>query len=119
MDKVYSKITAQNNLWNKFIRYDKVVPGQAEVGNIHFAPNSEKDYEWGNPRYVPSRCEDWFNFPNFKSAVKQVNCTEWGGGDIRSHHRWWLKHLPKVGGRTNGIANNWWQYVLDPNRVTV
>jgi hypothetical protein len=51
--------------------------------------------------------------------VKQVNCAEWGGGEIHAHHKWWLKHLPKVGGHTNGIANNWWQYVLDLNRVTV
>jgi hypothetical protein len=119
LDRVYSPIALQNNLWKKFTRYDKTSPGQAEVGNIHFAPNSDKDYEWGNPRYVASRCDDWFNFPNFKNTLKQVNCTEWGGGEIRAHHKWWLKHLPKVGGRTNGIANNWWQYVLDPNRVIV
>jgi hypothetical protein len=119
MDKVYSPLAGQDNLSNKFSRYDKAFPGQAEVGNIHYAPNSNNAYEWGNPRYVPSRCDDWYNFPNFKNVVKQVNCAEWGGGDIRAHHKWWLKHLPKVGGRTNGIANNWWQYVLDPNRVKV
>lgn len=119
MDKVYTRLSAQNNLWKKFIRYDKAFPGQAEVGNIHYAPNSIKDYEWGNPRFVSSRCDDWYNFPNFKGGTKQVNCAEWGNGDIRAHHKWWLKHLPKVGGRTNGIANNWWQYVLDPNRVAV
>ncbi len=119
LDKVYSRISTPNNLWKKFIRYDKTAPGQAEVGNIHFAPNSEKDYDWGNPRYVPSRCDDWYYFPNFKNIVKQVNCSDWGDGDIRAHHKWWLKHLPKVGGRTNGIANNWWQYLLDPNRVIV
>ena len=38
---------------------------------------------------------------------------------MRAYTKWWLKHLPKVGGRTNGIANNWWQYIMDPNRVTV
>jgi hypothetical protein len=119
MNKVYSHLPDQNNLWKKYIRYDKVFPGQAEVGSIHFAPNSQQDYEWGNPRYVPSRCEDWYNFPNFKGTVKQVNCVDWGGGDIRAHHKWWLKHLPKVGGKTNGIANNWWQYVTDLNRVPV
>jgi hypothetical protein len=119
LEKVYSQTAQPNNLWKKFSRYDKAFPGQAEVGGIHYAPNSEKDYDWGNPRYIPSRCEDWFNFPNFKSSVKQVNCAEWGGGEIRAHHKWWLKHLPKAGGRTNGIANNWWQYVLDPNRVNV
>jgi hypothetical protein len=119
MDKVYSKLAPENNLWKKFARYDKAFPGQSEVGSIHYAPNSDKDYDWGNPRLVASHCADWANFPNFKSATKQVNCAEWGGGEIRAHHKWWLKHLPKVGGQTNGIANNWWQYILDPNRVSV
>lgn len=119
LDRVHARQPAQSNLWKKFIRYEQTAPGQAEVGNIHFAPNSERDYDWGNPRYVASRCADWDNFPNFKGGVKQVNCAEWGGGEIRAHHKWWLKHLPKVGGQTNGIANNWWQYILDLNRVQV
>jgi hypothetical protein len=119
MDKVYSKLAVENNLWKKFSRFDKAFPGQSEVGSIHYAPNSDKDYDWSNPRLVTSRCTDWANFPSFKGTTKQVNCAEWGGGDIRTHHKWWLSHLPKVGGKTNGVANNWWQYVLDPNRVSV
>lgn len=119
MQKVYSRETPENNLWQKFIRYDKSHPGQSECGNIHFAPNSESDYDWGNMRIVNSRCDDWYQFPNLTGAFKQVNANDWGNGDIRAHHTWWLKHFPKVGGRTNGIANNWWQYVLDPNRLTV
>src|SRR5512133_412512 len=45
MDKVYSKLSAENNLWKKFARYDRTFPGQSEVGSIHFAPNSDKDYD--------------------------------------------------------------------------
>jgi hypothetical protein len=119
LEKVFERSTTPANLWRKFIRYDKTAPGQAEVGSVHFAPNSEKDYDWGNPRYVTSYCDDWYNFPNFKGVNRQVNCAEWGNGEIRAHHTWWLKHLPKTGGRTNGIANNWWQYILDLNHVTV
>jgi hypothetical protein len=119
MEKVYARATPAANLWNKFIRYDQAFPGQAEVGNVHFAPNSERDYDWGNPRFVASRCDDWYGFPNLRGVVKQVNCAEWGHGDIRAYHKWWLKHLPKASGRTNGIANNWWQYLLDPNRVVM
>lgn len=117
MEKVYARSLPANNLWKKFTRYDKSHPGQAECGNIHFAPNSERDYDWGNPRSVDSRCDDWRNFPNFKGILKQVNSAEWGGGDIRAHHKWWLKHIPRFSGRAGGIANNWWQYILDPNRV--
>lgn len=119
MDKVYTPLPAAQNLWQKFIRHDKTSPGQANCGNIHFAPNSDKDYDWGNPRTVTSYCDDWKNFPAFKGTLKPVTCAEWGNGDIREHHKWWFKHLPHTGGRTNGISNNWWQYILDPNRVTV
>lgn len=117
MEQVYRRSRSSENLWKKFIRYDQTHPGQAECGNVHFAPNSERDYDWGNPRTVLSRCDDWYHFPHFQGLVKPVNCTEWGGGDIRAHHRWWLQHFPKVAGRTNGIANNWWQYIVDPNYV--
>ena len=117
MEKVYERSLPANNLWKKFIRYDQAHPGQAECGNVHFAPNSERDYDWGNPRIVNSHCDDWYNFPNFRGIVKPVSAIEWGGGDIRAHHKWWLNHFPKASGRTNGIANNWWQYIIDPNRV--
>lgn len=119
MEKVYERSLPADNLWSKFTRYDQIRPGQAECGNIHFAPNSERDYDWGNPRIINSRCDDWYNFPKFKGVVRPVNCAEWGGGDIRAHHKWWFQHIPKVGGRTNGVANHWWQYILDPNRVKV
>ena len=41
--------------WNRFTLYDKVAPGQAACGNVHFAPNSDGDYDWGNRRSVHSR----------------------------------------------------------------
>lgn len=117
LEKTFSKTTESANLYRKFTRYDKEFPGQAEVGNIHFAPNSESDYDWANPRLVNSACDDWYNFPHFTGTVRQVNTDEWGSGDIRKHHVWWLKHLPHIAGRTSGIQNNWWQYIMDPNLV--
>ncbi len=82
---------------------------------MHWAPNSVRDYDWGNPRVVSTRADDWLNFPNLTGEVKTLNCSAWGNGDIRAHHKWWFKHLPKVPGRTNGVANNWWRYVIDVN----
>jgi len=105
------------NLFERFSCYDRQNPGQAEVGSLHFAPNSENDYDWNNPCLVPSHCDDWIRFPAPPGSVRQVNSDEWGNGDIRLHHKWWLRHLPKAAGRTNGIANNWWQYILDPNLI--
>jgi hypothetical protein len=107
------------NLFQQFFSFDQIAPGNAGVGSVHYAPNSERDYDWKNPHMVPSNCYDWFNFPNFKNEVRLVNADEWGNGDIRVHHKWWLLHLPKSAGRTGGVANNWWQYVVDPNLISV
>lgn len=117
MSKVYEGIKGDANLWERFTRYDKTHPGRAECGNVHFAPNSERDYDWGNPRPVPSRCDDWFAFPQLTGRTRIVDCREWGGGDIRLHHLWWFRHFPHVTGQTDGISHNWWEYVIDPNRV--
>lgn len=101
------------NTWERFTLYDKVAPGNAGCGNVHFAPNSERDYDWGNQRYVWSNCDDWLNYPNLTGKKRLVNCDEWGGGDIRAHHRWWLNHLPKAPGLApDGKLANWWKYVL-------
>jgi hypothetical protein len=105
------------NLFQQYISFDQIAPGKAGVGTIHYAPNSQRDYDWNNPRQVPSNCYDWYNFPHFQNDFRQVGSTEWGNGDIRAHHKWWLKHLPKVAGRTSGVANNWWQYIMDPNLI--
>jgi hypothetical protein len=118
MAKVYERTVADANLYGRFSRYDKKNPGQSECGTVHYAPNSERDYDWNNQRFVASKCDDWYNFPKFTGATRQVNCADWGNGDIRQHHLWWLDHFPRVSGRTYGIANNWWQYIIDPNRVT-
>jgi hypothetical protein len=118
MEQVYARTAGSANLWQRFTRYDKTFPGRAEVGTIHFPPNGEKDYDYTNTRSVSSACDDWYDFPNLKGVTKKVNNAEWGS-DIYSYTLWWLKHLPKAAGRTNGIANNWWQYILDPNRVKV
>ncbi len=115
MSQVYRSKRGEANLWQRFTRYDKMDPGQAACGTIHFAPNSEFDYDWGNRREVPSSCDDWLQFPHLQGVMRRVNCREWGNGDIRQHHLWWLQHLPRAAGVTGGIANNWWRYVIDPN----
>jgi len=119
LSKVYEKTTDDANLWERFTRYDKTHPGRAECGNVHFAPNSTRDYDWGSYRPVVSKCQDWLSFPNLRGTTRNVNCTEWGNGDIRLHHLWWFRHFPHVAGEMNGISNNWWEYVIDPNRVSV
>lgn len=120
MDRAFAKTTGDANLWKRFNRYDKVAPGRAACGSVHFAPNSQQDYDWGNLTPVQSECYDWrLNFPNFKGDVRTVNSSEWGQGEIRAHHLWWFNHFPRVAGRKNGIHNNWWQYVANPQQVII
>ncbi len=120
LEKTFEKLQGDANLWKRFIRYEQTAPGKAACGNIHFAPNSVRDYDWNNPTTVKSECYDWLlNFPNFKGDIRDVTSAEWGRGEIRAHHQWWLKHLPHAAGRQNGIHNNWWQYVMDVNNVKV
>ena len=107
------------NLFQRFVLFDSIAPGQAGVGLVHFPPNAAQDYDLGNPNMVKSSCYDWLKYPNFQGDVRMISFTEWGAGDERSYQLWWLKHLPKVAGRQNGIHNNWWQYIANPNNVAV
>jgi hypothetical protein len=104
-----------DNLWEQFILYDKKVPGKANCGWMHYAPNSVADYDWGNRTKVQSNCDDWLNFPNFRGEWRLVDCSDWGNGDMRAHHKWWFERLPNAPGQTGGISNNWWWYAIDPN----
>lgn len=118
MERTFMKLSGDANLWKRFTRYEKFAPGKAACGNIHFAPNSQLDYDWNNSSSVQSECYDWLlNFPNFKGDVRTVTASEWGSGDIRAHHKWWFDHFPRTAGRRNGIHNNWWQYVVNPQNV--
>ena len=118
MEKTFSKLNGDANLWKRFTRYEKIAPGKSACGNIHYAPNSQMDYDWNNPTAVISECHDWqLNFPGFKGDMRMVGPSEWGSGDIREHHKWWFDHFPRVAGRKNGIHNNWRQYVVNPQRV--
>ena len=108
---------APTHAWNRFTLYDKIAPGQAACGTVHFAPNSERDYDWGNPRTVMSTADDWLHYPDLTGEKVPMNCAQWGNGDIREHHRWWLTRLPHAEGRNpDGKLNNWWAYVTDFNR---
>jgi hypothetical protein len=98
------------NLWRAFTRYDKTHPGAASCGNVHFAPSSQNDYDWGNRGSVLTNADDWLNYPNFTGAVSAQDCSAWGDGDIRAHHIWWMQRFPHVAGHTpTGKPHNWWE----------
>ncbi len=103
--------TQRDDPWNTFTRVDKDHPGGAHVGSIHFAPNSDRDYDWGNERYVETQALDWRHYPDLTGAKVPMNCHDGWGPDIAVHHKWWLGLLPKAGGRTEWGLNNWWIYI--------
>ncbi len=119
MRQVYTNNAGTVNLFERYALYNKIAPGAANVGLMHFAPNSLQDYDWGNQTLVPSCCDDWYHFPNLPQPpnFRMVNARDWGSGDLRLHHKWWFKHLPRSGGATGGVSNCWWNYVMDPNKV--
>lgn len=115
--RVFRATSGDANLWERFNRIDRTAPGQAEVGSVHYAPNSKTDYDWGNTQKVLSRSRSWANFPDLSAPAVEMDSAEWGGGNIRAHHVWWLSLFPHIQGESNGIAWNWWKYACDPNLV--
>ncbi len=118
LQHTFRRTKGEANLWKRFAQYEQTHPGKAEVGVMHFAPNSERDYDWANKRKVLSTCDNWLNFPDIENEPPRVvDCSDWGHGDIRAHHKWWFKRLPHITGEENGISYNWWKYIIDPNTV--
>lgn len=110
---------ANPTLFERFMYFDQIAPGKANIGTVHYAPNSLADYQWGIATPVLACADDWYQFPNLPTPPNYhlMDARDWGNGDIRAHHKWWLRHLPKATGVTNNIANNWWKYFIDPNNV--
>jgi hypothetical protein len=117
MSQVFRNDHRESNLWRKFCRIERTHPGQSQVGTVHFAPNSRRDYDWGNTRPVFSFSDTWFKFPELDGEKRRMDSRDWGNGDIRLHHLWWFAHLPHFNGMSDGISFNWWEYILDPDRI--
>lgn len=118
MRKVYGPADPSDpDPWYQFTRCERTAPGRAACGTLHLAPNSTRDSDWGNAVPVESTADDWANFPHLTGKTRKVSCVEWGNGDMRAHHKWWLAHLPRASGRgPDNRQANWWKYVVDFNR---
>ncbi len=117
LDTVHSRFGDQDNLWKRFIRREASHPGQAEVGNIHFPPNAERDYDRSNPRAVMSNADDWYQFPFLTgNRFRPMSSREWSSNP-HLYYMWWMRHLPHVEGSCDGVSLNWWRYVVDPNTI--
>lgn len=123
IEYMYRNALPERNFWERFTRIDWEHPGQAEVGTVHHGPNAIlrpdlDDHQWTEPRAVPSRHKTWYNFPNLSGEPEPTSCSAWQAEDMtRGHHIWWFKHFPHIAGRTFGISNHWWKFVIDPNLI--
>jgi hypothetical protein len=90
----FTMFFCEGNVWQQFLK---------DNGSVHCPPNTKIDYDWGNKNLVETNCDTWYDWPNYTNKRKITDCEEWGNGDMREHHIWWLKHLPK----------NWFQYICN------
>ena len=112
------------NLWERFILNSYSTGDYSSVGNIHFAPNGEYDYDWMNEKYVESSWIDWKeNYPNLTGETVLTNYRTWvpkgkENWSGRYHHRWWFSLMPHIDGKTeDGYSNNWWDYIVSLEHV--
>ncbi|MCC6127116.1 MAG: hypothetical protein IT426_19315 [Pirellulales bacterium] len=102
------------NPWRTFSLQEKEFPGQAAVGNVHGGPNAESGYDYANAKAVFSTAEDWLNYPHLTGKKTSIDKEAWGGPDYHLNYmKWYLNHLPKAPGATDGFYDNWWQYVVN------
>jgi hypothetical protein len=120
--KPWAPTSANPTPWDLFTRIDKDMPERAHVGNIHYPPNGDRDYDYGNTKYVRSYAENWYRYPYLFDQNSAVSVQTWyysqvdplaEGNDHLGYLRWWYGHLPRYTGSTDGILNNWWHYILD------
>jgi len=104
--------------WGKFVGSDKshtiVRPG---CGWAHYPPNGEKDYDWGNKKYIETDIEDWK--PDGTGVKQNMNCEKWNCNSL-SWFLYWMQNLP---GYNSGLSynskplTNWWIFVGDFDRA--
>jgi len=100
--------------WGKFVGSDRshriIEPG---CGWSHIPPNGERDYDWANPRVVPSDCADWK--PDGGGNKREFSCDVWECSSL-GWFEYWTQNIP---GTDNGLSyqgqplTNWWRLIGD------
>ena len=105
------------NDWELFTSYDKVTPGESHVGNIHFPPNGQSDYDYSFFLPVLSQEGNWFRYPFLFDDKHYVANKQWNYNE-HGYMSWWFRHLPHFNCvNRDGILNNWWAYIVDYNEA--
>lgn len=101
--------------WGKFVGSDyshKIVTTPARCGWTHYAPNSEKDYDWTNPRYVETDIEDWR--PEGFGKTQRMNADRWDRDPIK-WRIYWMQAIPGQGHNLSYKGKklrDWWSFVV-------
>ena len=89
-------------------------PGDYHAINA-FNAEPDTDYNRSSTWMASTSADDWYNFPNMTGSRTDNNCEAWGC-DGYGYLKWWYDHMPHVAGVKNGLLNNWWRYVIDPDQ---
>lgn len=106
--------------WGKFVGSDyshKIVTNPARCGWTHYAPNSERDYDWANPRYVETDIEDWH--PDKIGKTQRMNADRWDRDPIK-WRIYWMQAIPGLGHELTHKGQklrNWWSFKSDWDRA--
>lgn len=82
-------------------------------GNVHFPPNGEAHYDYDNPKYVDTFCEDWN--PQGTGIKRHDNCSRWGCTQ-EGFLLWWMQNMPNRANRLiyqGRYLPNWWDFSVD------
>ena len=122
--------TLNAHAFDRFTLVNHNAPGLAAIGECHWTPNSNGDYDTANKTFVSSNADDWLNnYPNMSGGDRrEINCEEWGpkyNCYDYGFQLWKYKHMPHVPGVNDGktgaykhpadkgMLNNWWRYIVD------
>ncbi len=115
---IWTAPAGDTNAWSRFTRQADKYPNDAQVGNVHGGPNATAGYDYSQTNIVLSSADNWFNYPELTGLKKPVNCETWGKPYHLNYQKWWLSHLPRNAGTTDGFHNNWWRYIIDYDTAT-
>lgn len=105
--------------WERFALVKALSPDYfySGCGNIHYPPNGESDYDYGNTSTVLSNCDDFANYPDLGDPAQTalpVSCPAWDC-DHLEYFNYWYSHFPHNSGcGPDDVANDWWYYFASP-----
>lgn len=114
MEGLLGNVQSVELFWDRYGGDDAAgFPRSERCGNVHFPPNGTADYDYANPTYVNTACEDWN--PQGTGEQTSTNCERWGCTQ-EGYLLWWMQNMPAA---NNGLTYqgkllpNWWHFIYD------